>query len=188
MYTQKNNQLLLIQVLRGIASFMVVLFHATENFRLNFDSEFLSGFFSFGAAGVDLFFVLSGFIITYTSGSLVGRPSNVSYFLKRRVIRIFPIYWIIAAAFLCVQLALPSFYKNGYSFTGFNLLGTFLLLPGHSMVNGVSWTLTNELFFYILFIAAFLIRNRALLYSLATGYCLLLIGVFFSGQFMSLSD
>lgn len=187
MLKEKTKELLLIQVVRGIASLLVVFFHATENYRSNLNKEFLGGFFSFGGAGVDLFFVLSGFIITYTSRNLLNERSNYSYFLQRRAIRIFPVYWIITAGFLLVQAALPALYKTHFDYNWKNFLSTFLLLPGHFMVNGVSWTLTNELFFYALFIIAFFIRKRQWLFILITTYCLSIIAVYLTGEHKSIT-
>jgi peptidoglycan/LPS O-acetylase OafA/YrhL len=184
----KTKELLLIQVLRGFASLLVVFFHATENYHSNLGKEFLGGFFSFGGAGVDLFFVLSGFIITYTSRDLLKSRSNCSYFLQRRAIRIFPVYWIITIGFLLIQAALPTLYKTHFSYNWETLLFTFFLLPGHFMVNGVSWTLTNELFFYLLFAIAFFIRKGQWLFILITAYCILIITVYLLGEHKAITN
>lgn len=188
MLKEKTKELSLIQVLRGIASLLVVFFHATENYRLNLNKEFIGGFFSFGGAGVDLFFVLSGFIITYTSKNLVNERSNYLYFLKRRVIRIFPVYWIIIAGFLLIQAILPSLYKTHFDYNLKNFLSTFFLLPGHFMVNGVSWTLTNELFFYAIFTIGFFIQKRQWLFILTMTYCLSIIAVYLLGEHKSITN
>ena len=166
MLKEKNN-LNLVQVLRGIASLLVVLLHTTVNAKEIFKKDFLGGFFSFGGAGVDIFFVLSGFIITYTSAKGLTQPGKMLPFLRRRFVRIFPTYWIIITLFILLQLALPSFYKTHYDFTISNICSTIFLLPGHPMVNGVSWTMSYELFFYALFSLAFLLPNKKLSFALA---------------------
>jgi peptidoglycan/LPS O-acetylase OafA/YrhL len=165
----------LVQLLRGIASLLVVLMHTTLNAKEKMDLPFLGEFFAFGGAGVDIFFVLSGFIITYTSQKALASPSNFFSFLKRRFVRIFPTYWIIITLFLLLQLALPSFYPSLYPFNASNLANTYLLIPDHIMVNGVSWTLSYELFFYFLFSLAFLIRQKLLLWVLSIAYVITLI-------------
>ena len=167
--------LTLVQLLRGLASLLVVLMHATiatkEIWRINF----LGGFFTFGGAGVDMFFVLSGFIITYTSKNALKKSASFIAFLKRRFIRIYPVYWVIITIFLLIQLALPAFYKTHYILTLSNLFNTYFLLPDHVMLNSVSWTLTYEIFFYILFSLAFLIKSNRLLITLTILYVIILI-------------
>ena len=172
--TKKNLQL--IQMLRGIASILVVLLHVTTNCREILSYNFLGNIFSFGGSGVDIFFVLSGFIITYANLHYIEQPKAIGKFLKRRFIRIFPIYWIIITGFLILQLALPSFYKTHFDTGIMNMLQTYLLLPGHNMLNGVSWSLTNELYFYLLFLVALVIPNKKYSLYLLIAYFIFLIG------------
>jgi exopolysaccharide production protein ExoZ len=170
---QKNLQL--IQMLRGIASVLVVLLHITINFSGSLNRPFLFDMFKFGGSGVDIFFVLSGFIITYSNRSILSKPSMPGWFLKRRFTRIFPIYWIVITVFLLLQLAFASFYTNPFDWSFKNLLSTFLLLPGHVMVNGVSWSLTNELFFYLLFTLAIIIPSKKTIAFIGAVYFLLVL-------------
>ena len=167
--------LVLIQLLRAIASLLVVLMHITVNYQEKTGHEFLFGIFKFGGSGVDIFFVLSGFIITYSNRQYLAKPASTGKFLKRRFVRIFPIYWLIITALLILQLALPACYNTMYSTDGSNLLQTYLLLPGHLMLNGVSWSLSNELFFYLLFTLALIIPNKKFSLYLMTGYFILLL-------------
>ncbi len=160
----------LIQVLRGVASLLVVLYHTTSLLKENTNLNFLGGFFMFGGAGVDIFFVLSGFIITYSSKQLIQKNATFFLFLKRRFVRIFPVYWLLISALLLLQALLPSFYKTHYDFTFANLLSTYFLFPQHIMLNGVSWTLSYELFFYFLFSLTFLIKNKNILIGMSFFY------------------
>jgi exopolysaccharide production protein ExoZ len=139
-------------MLRGIACVLVVLMHVTVTFSQTFHAYFLWNFFKFGGAGVDVFFVLSGFIITYSNRQHIGKPHNILKFIKKRLIRIFPIYWIIISFFLVIQVMLPTYYETHFQMNFVNIFSTFFLLPNHIMLNGVSWSLTNELFFYLLFL------------------------------------
>ena len=156
MHLHKEN-LRSIQLMRGIACILVALMHITRTFNETYGGHLLGNIFNFGGCGVDIFFVLSGFIITYSNQNYIGKTENTVTFLKKRAIRIFPIYWIIVIFFLSLQLLFPSFYKTQFHFSLGNLLYTFFLLPNHQMINGVSWSLTNELFFYFIFSFAFLI-------------------------------
>ena len=171
----KNLQL--IQVLRGVASLLVLLLHATKNFATVSNKPFLNDFFEFGGSGVDIFFVLSGFIITYTSIKGLSQPNKLFAFIRRRMVRIFPIYWIIITLLLIAQFVLPDLYRSHYFFTPGTFFSTWFLLPGHSMVNGVSWTLSFELFFYLLFSLAFIIPVKKWAYCLFVLYALVLIAI-----------
>lgn len=175
MLAQQKN-LHLIQILRGIASMLVVLYHMARNFSEILQQSFFFNIFNFGWSGVDIFFVLSGFIIAYANQNFVAEPTKVVTFLKRRFIRIFPIYWIVISLFLAAQLVFPLFYRSHFELSSANFLATYLLLPGHVMINGVSWTLTNELFFYLLFTLAILIPvKKYSLYLLLAYFVLLLV-------------
>ena len=156
----KKTNLQSIQFLRGIACLLVVFLHISETYLSTYHTFFLGNIFRFGGAGVDIFFVLSGFIITYSNSRFLTQSSSIIKFIMKRIIRIFPIYWIIISFLLLMQVALPFFYRTHYQFTGANLLNTYLLLPNHNMVNGVSWTLTNELFFYLLFTISLLVPQK----------------------------
>lgn len=170
-----NKNLQLIQVLRGIASLLVVFLHVTGNAAEILKTRFLFNFFEFGGSGVDIFFVLSGFIITYTSLKSISSVNNLPAFARRRSIRIYPTYWIIITLLLIAQALLPAFYRTHYSFNSINLISTYLLLPGHAMVNGVSWTLSYELFFYLIFCFAFIIRSKKIAFAVALLYGFILI-------------
>lgn len=174
MLTQQKN-LQLIQMLRGIACMLVVLYHITINSQVITGHIILGNIFKFGSCGVDIFFVLSGFIITYSNLHNIAQPSASGNFLKRRLIRIFPIYWLIITIFLILQLAFPAFYITHFKTSFANVLQTYLLLPNHIMLNGVSWSLTNELFFYLLFMLAFIIPNKKYSLFLLIAYFIFLI-------------
>lgn len=151
--TKKRKNIYVLQILRGIAAVLVVLFHMTITLS-EASINFLGGFFKFGNSGVEIFFVLSGFIISYTSYKLISTNRIGEYGFKR-LVRVYPIYWVVITLFLpAVFLGLNS----GYQITAFNLFSTYALLPEHPMINGVSWSLSYELYFYALF--ALLIISR----------------------------
>jgi exopolysaccharide production protein ExoZ len=147
-----------IQVLRGIAAMMVVFHHVTGNMAKVYNIEFLHRPFQIGFAGVDLFFVISGFIIFYTSQTYINRPAFLMEYFRRRCVRVFPIYWIFTGILLCIAFLLQKQFSLGYEFTLSNILQTLLLTPYHFAINAVSWTLSYELFFYLMF--AFVILSR----------------------------
>lgn len=172
---KEKNKLDLVQTIRGMTCVLIVFYHVSVNMIDIFKRDFFANWFLFANGGVDIFFVLSGFVITYTTAKGSGNSKKILPFLQRRFVRIFPPYWIIIGLFLLAQLLLPSFYNTHYVFTLNNILPTFLLLPGHRMVNGVSWTLSYELFFYLLFSLAFLLPNKKVAFVFAMLYALFLI-------------
>jgi exopolysaccharide production protein ExoZ len=112
------------------------------------DSPSLLYLGEFGGAGVHIFFVISGFIMVYTSFQKESGNFSSPNFILKRFIRIFPIYWIYAAASLIVY---RSFYE-GYSRSLSEIIGSILLLPSYSsMLIPQGWTLSFELYFYICF-------------------------------------
>ena len=107
-----------LQILRFVAAFFVVLFHLFSNYHIYFG--FSKNYFAFGNHGVDVFFVLSGFVITYTA-----HPEKGSlYFMKRRAARIIPLYWL-----LTFGVGLLSIIRSDFLFTTtFNIKNLLLSL------------------------------------------------------------
>lgn len=126
-------------------------------------------------AGVDLFFVISGFIMVYASQRLFGRPGAWREFLRRRVTRVAPFYWACTALYLAILLA--AHLKGDPRLPGFGAVGASLLFVpyaeggaagGAFPVFDLGWTLNYEMFFYVLFACAVgLRRSRALALVLA---------------------
>jgi exopolysaccharide production protein ExoZ len=77
--------------------------------------------------------------------------------------------------FLLFQFLLPSFYKTKFPLEISAFLSTFFLIPGHIMINGVSWTLSFELFFYLLFSVAFIIPNIKVCLAVVGGFAFTII-------------
>ena len=143
-----------IQALRALAAILVVVFHAQllcEKYaRAPSNSEWLIQ--GFGRYGVDLFFVLSGFVIAFTA-----RKSHTSAggFLARRLIRIVPIYWILTATMLLLPVVVPAAFSVHASFDPLGVLRS-LTFTSHSLNTAqdpiiyVGWTLEYEMLFYLL--------------------------------------
>jgi peptidoglycan/LPS O-acetylase OafA/YrhL len=150
----RGGKLASIQIFRGWAALLVVLSHAGTFSRSVYNESFLYGFFDFGNAGVDFFFVLSGYIIFFIHRGDLGVPERVGPFLRKRFIRIYPIYWVA-----CL-LIIPIYFLSGaeHARDPLAILTTVLLIPqDHWPVIAVAWTLTHEILFYGIF--ALLIWN-----------------------------
>ena len=142
--------------LRGFAVFLVFLTHyAALSEPWVSDGSALAGIMgavhAFGNAGVDLFFVLSGYLIY---GSLIGREQAYLDFMKRRVIRIYPAFTAVFLLYVALWLANPALGKvpaEGGA-AALYLLQNFLLLPGLFPIDPlitVAWSLSYEMFFYL---------------------------------------
>ena len=94
MPTSSHERLASIQILRAAAAMGVVFAHLTELYRAVFNAKDAVWDFHYGNFGVDLFFVISGFVMVYASEALFGQPGASRKFVIRRLIRIVPLYWI----------------------------------------------------------------------------------------------
>jgi exopolysaccharide production protein ExoZ len=148
-----------IQYLRAVAAISVLFFHVSETFRLQF---------RVGAAGVDIFFVISGFIMWATTS---GRNIPAPAFASRRIIRVVPIYWIATCVTAVAAFLKPAFFPNRDVSVG-NIVRSLLFVPDAAgdrlnpvLVQG--WTLTYEMFFYALFGASLLAPMRLRLWLLS---------------------
>ena len=89
---------LTIQALRAVAALLVVLLHALETWGERVDPAAPGVNWENGASGVDIFFIISGFVMVISSQRLVDRPGAWRTFLQHRVIRIVPLYWLLTTA------------------------------------------------------------------------------------------
>ena len=167
-----------IQYLRGIAALMVVWHHGTEQM------PGLAAYFPlrFGTSGVDVFFVISGFIMVMTT---VGKSITPIDFIARRFIRVVPLYWVLTLALVAGLLAAPSVFRSTVLTPG-SLIQSLLFIPHLSpsragmvwpiLVPG--WTLNYEIFLYAVFAASLAFRQRlavlasTMIILVAAGYLL----------------
>ncbi|WP_066330590.1 acyltransferase family protein [Azohydromonas lata] len=161
-----------IEGARALAALIVVLLHAGNVMRVDHLSGHigLGNIFGFGYVGVDFFFVLSGFIITYVHFKELGRPESIPRYLWRRFSRIFPIYWAVLALTIVVATAGHLAAGKGLQISmGWNdIPGTIFLLMGQGEPKyvGVAWSLQYELLFYVLFCLLLLnVRLGAIAFS-----------------------
>lgn len=145
-----------VQYLRGFAALLVVAFHASANIA---DPAILGmrgpALFDYGYLGVDLFFVISGFIITYTTlDPATGRTLvSVRDFAARRFLRIVPFMWLCIVGYALLRLA-----GRGADIPTLSYLRALLLWPVGELKPDVIWTLRHEALFYAVFALTFLMR------------------------------
>jgi len=135
-----------LQAIRAFAAIAVMLFHGTEMLSERLGYLFVSNVFMAGFSGVDIFFVLSGFIILYTSSSGI----DFYRFIQKRFIRIYPVYWLVTLLLVGWFFVSPTPEQSYKGDLGV-ILGSLSLFPQKQYVMGVAWTLTYEVIFYIVF-------------------------------------
>ncbi len=155
-----------IQMLRFIAAMLVVVYHTAV--RIPEASVISYQLFAWvetlGFAGVDIFFVISGYIMVYTTRGRAGAEQG-QQFMRRRVARIFSGYWpFFFAAWLVFALTRPGHLAEAL------LLKSFFLWPQslNLVLLEITWTLSFEMYFYVMFalLVAFTptrVRTRVLL-------------------------
>ncbi len=164
-----------IQILRACAALMIVVYHCgIETGRL---SAAVGGGRLFDenpwGAGVPIFFAISGFIMVVTSARAFGSLPAATDFMRRRLIRIVPLYWLVTTAALGVVFVAPSLSKappGDYLY----IVASYLFWPYMRLTGDIrplatpGWTLNLEMLFYVVFAASLLFRRGlglALLFS-----------------------
>jgi peptidoglycan/LPS O-acetylase OafA/YrhL len=161
----------LIDVLRFLAAFAVVCFHYFSSSLIGNKDPF-SLFSSYGMLGVQLFFIISGFVIFFSLNK------GIKEYALGRFLRLYPMFWILCTITYIATLILP--HGNPVSFVVY-LYNLLIVNTGKTayMVDGSYWTLTIEIIFYF-FIAlyVYIFTTKKLLYFYA-GWILLTVGVFY---------
>lgn len=164
-----------LQALRALAAWMVVIHHLRAPLGLIWPPLGETLVF---AAGVDIFFVLSGYVMV---ASTRGRDVSPAVFIRRRLVRIAPLYWAVTAALVLMLLVgLSPVGVDTWRFR--DIVGSFLFLgversdgyPGPLL--GVGWTLAYEAFFYALFGLSLLARAKGVMITIAALIVLVALG------------
>ena len=140
-----------VEAARGLAALLVVLVHASSMLSSPkyFGRKPFGGIFAFGHAGVDFFFVLSGFIIYYVHHNDVGCSDKFGSYAWKRFVRIFPNYWMATLLLCGILVVSPS--RDGWERDSWGQLSSALCALGARADPSVGWTLRHELVFYALF-------------------------------------
>lgn len=161
-----------IQVLRAIASIMVLIRHSQSQLsgyevKYGLEPSFLNSIDprQLGASGVDIFFVVSGLVMALVTYSKNRGPAEILPFLRKRVTRIFPLYWLWTGILITLLLLLPSAFSSR-SFALRDIFFSLLLIPytptqgNTAPLMGLAWTLWYEMYFYFLVAIGFLIPKK----------------------------
>jgi exopolysaccharide production protein ExoZ len=146
-----------VQYLRAVAALSVLLFHASLG---------AGGKDAFGTGGVDIFFVISGFLMFQIASF---EPPSWR-FIKDRLKRIVPAYWIVTGIVAALQIVGMT---ERSSFDSMHLIKSLFFLPDYDVVRHqiyplliVGWTLNYEMFFYAIVAASLFVPQRTRLPSL----------------------
>lgn len=150
-----------MQGLRALAALMVVVHHAQNEAAIlagRTGTDFVRRDGLPWPAGVDIFFVISGFIIVHAAGPLYGQSGARSRFVAHRIARLVPLYWLVTGLYLALGLAVPALLSGeGGAPDLARTLASFLFWPmarpdGAVLpLYGLGWTLNYEMAFYALF-------------------------------------
>ena len=162
-----------IQLLRAAAAIAVVFTHSITRIGYTFPQgrahsllDGPSGQVLAGDAGVDVFFVISGFIMYYVHHQDFGVAGAPVQFLKKRILRIVPIYWLLTAVAIAITAALPNLaVTHDSKITLSWIASSYLFLPvawrdSISPIIGVGWTLDYEMLFYLVFACSMFLPLR----------------------------
>ena len=158
-----------IQLLRFFAAFIVMMTHATFYVGTRIDSSF--PLWNDGAQGVPIFFVISGLVMSLSARKLVADKNGYWVFLQHRLIRIVPLYWAVNLLKIIGLLVMPAAIVAAPDV--WNVISSFLFIFSRNAGGivetfyGVGWTLNFEMFFYLVFAIAMVVRVKPLYFASA---------------------
>ncbi|MGF6152236.1 acyltransferase family protein [Pseudomonas fluorescens] len=165
-----------IQFLRAFAAWIVVLHHYVQIFDNKDSNSITASLYNYGSLGVDIFFVISGFVI-YTSAS--GKTISTRDFAIQRIARIVPAYWLYTFAASLTIILLPTVMPP-LGFTPDFLLKSMFFIPAENPSGlglypllTVGWTLNFEVVFYVIFALSLRFPKNILAPALLIGITLI---------------
>lgn len=177
-----------LQILRFAAAMLVVVMHITQAISIHITGQGADHYWGPGTAGVDIFFVISGFVMTITTrappdGAAARRQAGWVFF-KRRLLRIVPLYWFYTLLKVALLLAVPALAVKSTIEPG-HLAASLLFIPVTSPwglvqpVLPVGWTLNFEMLFYAVFAIGIVLGAPRI------RFCLLVFAsLFLAGQYL----
>ena len=166
-----NKRIESLQALRGLAAILVMLFHYRFYLRSQVENgtTIWDALFGWGIIGVDIFFIISGFIMVYTTQNYTQSLFSTKRFLINRAIRIFPMYYVGLLITFLLSGAMSTFHYpekvqnllSALTFTVYKTDITPHYIDDGGMYN-IRWTLNYEVYFYIAFSVCLLVKHRLL--------------------------
>lgn len=175
-----------LHILRGIAALLVLIYHIYYVSKIYVD--YSVSFFEFLYVGVDIFFVISGFIMFYICSRTMENPVCRSEFSRDRFLRVVPLYWIVTLFFFVSNnLIYPEGHEKNIELV--RLVFSMLFIPfsdGNggvsSPVLGVGWTLNYEILFYFSIYLALALKSKAFVFVNAMFIAFVLSGFWIDSE------
>ena len=162
-----------IQILRAFAALNVVLFHIISGaVNYGYGLSILAGLANWGSSGVDLFFVISGFVMIYIQHYKHKTP--VAFF-SDRLLRIAPTYWFLSLLLALLLVTMPSIFRQmnfSISWLASSLFFVSRAVEQQQPILFVGWTIEYEMLFYLIFSISLFVS------SLLISLLLTLAGIF----------
>ncbi|MGR3967816.1 acyltransferase [Pseudomonas sp. 910_23] len=153
-----------VQALRGIAALLVVLCHSREYLVGSPNYSLIESILLPGAMGVDLFFIISGFIMVYSTRKATGTLDDVKNFAISRFSRVWPTYAVVSVLWIFIAYSGIEYFSNTENLIV--LLKSLTFIPVKEMaplyfepVFPLGWTLNFEMYFYAVFAASLLFKR-----------------------------
>lgn len=180
-----------LQVLRLVAATMVVVGHVEDALRRGRIGDMvpvLQDLHIPWHSGVDIFFVVSGFVMYFLTANSFGAPGVAGQFFWRRLMRIAPLYWIFTGLAVAAMALIPDQVNNNQISIG-HIVASTLFVPWRGPTGeltpplSVGWTLNFEFMFYTLFALALFLRRTYGLLLIGLSFAILIgLGLLFKGQ------
>lgn len=150
-----------IQVLRAFAALIVIMYHIVNDASISqgIKVDFSHPIGHWGFSGVDIFFVISGFVMIESQRT---RPTNSFEFFKARIIRIVPLYWLLTVCYWVFATIAPSYFPHIVATPAWLFTSLFFassVLGFGKPIIGQGWTLEFEMLFYLVFASSLWLRN-----------------------------
>lgn len=178
------SRLAMVQVMRALAAIFVLIQHSFHEAQRFNPAQAVHRLEELPwHVGVDLFFVISGFIMMHTAAASFGKPGAPRAFMLRRLVRIVPPYWFFTTLMVVATLVLAA-RLNTSRFELWHAIQSYLFIPHprpgyeHQIhpILALGWTLLYEMFFYVAFAAALFIGRTKGLATLFLGFLILFVG------------
>ncbi|MDY7547887.1 acyltransferase [Glaciimonas sp. CA11.2] len=171
-----------LQILRFVAAALVLVTHIT--FYIHDRINLGSGVWHGGESGVPIFFVISGFVMYLSGQKLSKNADGAKRFLRRRIARVFPLYWLITTLKVTIALIIPALILHNRPDL-LSVIGSYVLFPMLNAVgevrpiHGVAWTLLHEMLFYYVFALSLFLRQPTFVFT-----SLIIVGMSVIGLFV----
>jgi peptidoglycan/LPS O-acetylase OafA/YrhL len=152
-----------IQALRIVAALLVLFTHCTYYTWERLDRHF--PVWQRGTRGVDVFFVISGFVMVYSGQKLIRQNEGWKIFAERRIVRIVPLYWLLTTLKICLMILAAGLALHA-KLSIWTAIASYLFIPARNLdgklepLLAVGWTLNFEMLFYFIFTLALYLRSN----------------------------